>query len=56
MSCPRCGLPRPQKYGVSWRCGCCGLTVPANVPTFPPENRGSEGKGESQAPHETWGA
>lgn len=23
--CSRCGLLRPEKFGGSWRCGCCGL-------------------------------
>jgi len=41
MTCPRCGLARPEPYGVFWRCGCCGLLF---VPTFPPENRGVEGE------------
>lgn len=25
MCCRRCGLARPERYGLGWRCGCCGL-------------------------------
>ena len=27
MTCDRCGLARPERFGVGLRCGCCGLAL-----------------------------